>query len=105
MGNMAHLRQPLTVTRQCISAAMLNDVAPGFLGFASGSGGQTGGSNSWAAVPLWFLALITGIAPATQLYRRLQRRHLPGHCRRCGYDLRATPGRCPECGNEAPGNA
>ena len=43
---------------------------------------------AWLLVGLW-------------LWRRQEkakRRRDTRLCRRCGYDLRATPGRCPECG-------
>jgi len=51
-------------------------------------------------VPYWFICLITALAPAIRLTARLRRkRHPPGLCPKCGYDLRATPDRCPECGS------
>ena len=53
-------------------------------------------------VPLWSVALATGIGPAAWLIRWRKRcRRLcvaQGLCLRCGYDLRASPERCPECG-------
>ena len=56
------------------------------------------------AVAIWPLALATGALPAwwTVLwalrYRIERRRRREGLCKRCGYDLRASPERCPECG-------
>jgi hypothetical protein len=52
--------------------------------------------------PHWALVGLFGLMPAIALIGWLRRRraHRTGHCRRCGYDLRATPDRCPECGFE-----
>ena len=55
-----------------------------------------------AVIPLWFVIATAATCPAISLQRLLRRRrHHPGHCPTCGYDLRATPDRCPECGTIA----
>lgn len=55
------------------------------------------------AIPLWPLPIATGSLWIWMRShrRRLEREAAQGLCRRCGYDLRATPDRCPECGQLA----
>jgi hypothetical protein len=52
------------------------------------------------AVPYWFV--LVGFAFPPMLWWRRRRRAVPGCCRVCGYDLRASAGRCPECGAPSP---
>jgi hypothetical protein len=63
-------------------------------------------SARYVQAPWWSLVAVTGALPIMWVvvtWRRW-RRVAPGHCPRCGYDMRATPERCPECGAEAPGD-
>ncbi|HZL38265.1 MAG TPA: hypothetical protein VFC78_23320 [Tepidisphaeraceae bacterium] len=64
---------------------------------------RLGGRRLWVIwMPFWVPILLTGLLPAFRirsLVRGRRKRQL-GHCRSCGYDLRATPDRCPECGTQ-----
>jgi hypothetical protein len=52
------------------------------------------------SVPYWLATKVALVFPGLWLVGAIRtRRRISGaNCRRCGYDLRATPDRCPECG-------
>ena len=55
--------------------------------------------NSCGEIPLYVFFLATAI-PTIILWRR-DRRHPPGYCQKCGYDLTGNvSGVCPECGRK-----
>jgi hypothetical protein len=58
----------------------------------------------YVGVPYWLIVALLGAGPALRIVASFARRRgrRGGHCRTCGYDLRATPDRCPECGTAAP---
>jgi hypothetical protein len=63
------------------------------------NGGAYG--HRWLSVSLAYPLILCALLPMRAAWRARRHRR-PGHCRRCGYDLRATPDRCPECGTIAP---
>jgi hypothetical protein len=55
------------------------------------------------AIPYWSILAVEGCVAlactgAVRRLRRARRLESVGLCRKCAYDLRATPDRCPECG-------
>jgi len=74
--------------------------------FATGKDGRIGmiGTSQVYLVPYGLLIAAFAILPAWRwlpgVIRRVRSRLAPrpGFCKKCGYDLRASPDRCPECG-------
>ena len=84
-------------------SAFADELPHAFLGIGCERGPSNTSTNlseTRISIPHAYLLIVFAALPAIRVYRRLRRRRLAlvGHCRVCGYDLRATPDRCPECG-------
>jgi hypothetical protein len=69
-------------------------------GSVTGPGPLEGIDMTRISIPHWIPTLVFSLLPVRAFvgYLRTRRATRAGHCRRCGYDLRASPDRCPECG-------
>jgi hypothetical protein len=88
----------------------VNDIEPfrwSFLGVAVKTGSDADGQGIAVKVSCWFLLGVSAVLPARWfwVWRRARMIERQGRCRKCGYDLRASPERCPECGTPISGQA
>jgi len=79
-------------------AGLVTDVRA--LGFRYATVRKPDETRRFVLVPYWAVVAVLLVLPArrARLLVRGWRRVPAGCCRRCGYDLRATPDKCPECG-------
>jgi len=98
-----HIRAPINIGQQTLvfmGRPQRFYERLGFYFIGGATSGQWMGRLSLIGVPLWFLLLVFSAPPALWMRNYLQSRRAlrVGHCRVCGYDLRASSDRCPECG-------
>lgn len=54
--------------------------------------------------PTWWF-LLAALIPTLLAWRKQRRPYPPGHCRKCGYNLKGNvTGKCSECGTETEGD-